>query len=1680
MNSIRISDFAASLCIFFIQQFLHAQPIQNGGPIPVSNVSVKEITRQPASVSQTPFDYFFHWSGIQSLTFREVGEASLFLEAFKTGQTMRAYNFGFTVPQGSEIEEIIVGLDGRSEGKGCVNEVLISLTGMDGKVIGLNQAGKSNSKNEWSMQGNRKWSYGGKLSKWGISADAAMVNSPQFGVAIQLSNNLSEESFNAIIRNLSIRIKYREPYRICPNEMASFVQLQHHSHASYHWKIPSGYRLVSPSLALNVIHIRNVNAKPGSHEICIDITGKNAQVQQFCTSFILDTCTPLSIGDFVWNDKNANGIQDANEMGIPGVGIQLFNEKGQLLKSTISDLDGKYSFQSIAPGKYFIKVELPEEFLFTSALEPHPNINSVITGAMGMGTSDLFTVEYTSRPDIDIGLTSRLSIEGSVWEDINANGLWEEGEPPIQGITVRLLTPEGLLTETVTNIQGGYVFDHLKSHTYAVEFVLPDGFYPTVFMADQPEVASLVQSNFRTKWYCPADGPFPVLNGGFFKKGVIGDFIWHDLNRNGIQDDGEPGLHGVDIYLIDETGSEVFDTQSDENGFYQFIADPGIWSIKVAIPDDFEATVTQAGQDSLIDSDGIENELFVMSAPVLILSGEMRFDIDFGFISKLSSLSGLAWYDENANGIIDGGEPGRLGIKVKLFNQDGSAIDSVLTDGSGSFQFQFLQPGTYQVQFDNPENDFFTLPDIGAAMNSVVNDQGISPQIHLMPGEESDGWNAGYVRPASISGLVWLDRNRNGLFDSEDSALPEVSVFLFTEDNILVDEVFSGNAVSPLNEGKYSFSRVFPGEYFIEFLPDQSFIPANRIEGQPGQVSSIVTVDPPFITEIFKVNPGENLDDINGGFMLPGGDISGTVWEDINGDGVKQIDEPLLQGIEINLKDIEGVLVEAMISDSSGIYYFQSIPAGFYTLEITIPDTLELTKFGDGVDNVFIRENGFGTSTIFELKEGEWLINKDAGFIGVREITGILWFDINQNGLLEAEESGLNEVEVLLHHLDGTVFAATTTLNDGISDGRYVFERIPFGTYYLSFGLGENYIITQALIGGDPAIHSKITDANGPFTTQEFKVPDEYPHIINGGVIRTANLSGLTWLDENQNGLKEENEPLLEDVLVGLFSENGDLLLETQTGINGAFQFDKVLPGRYFIQMDPGPGLAPTLPNVGNQKDIISVLTGDFSLFSSSLFEVSGEDVLYLNGGFVEDIPRISGRVWMDSNGNGILDEEEEGENGVTVILFTTNHTEVARTETSTLDGKSGRYEFRDIDEGFYYLSFLPDPSFIFTMPKVGNDDTIDSDVTEENGFNTTYTFEFPGNTTHINAGLLRLNSLSGMVWLDENEDGTRQMEENGLNGVLVLIKDATGLEIGRTNTMTIGHLEGAYRFSTVPNGIYYLEFRPGPGFEATIPLIGDDPLLNSDITNEKGPLTTSLFILDRDTMGINAGLILQSDMASGRDKSYDSQNAFITDTSPSEYFSLISAEHEIKPDTQAIILGKMSWQQPDNRSFLTVDFTSIYLELYDHEMQYLQGIQVDEYGKFIFNGLKPGNYHLKISPNHSFQWKEVSKKILLNQSLFELEWIISPLDDSLKPPFEISLTPNLVSEYTFVTFDHAKGPVFMQVLDTQGKVLKEIKVQYGVHDPLRLETGRYLPGTYFIRAINNNEVSVARMVKVY
>lgn len=75
-----------------------------------------------------------------------------------------------------------------------------------------------------------------------------------------------------------------------------------------------------------------------------------------------------SIGDLVWLDRNANGIQDAGEPGFSGVEVLLLDDGGRQLASTFTDINGKYSFAGLETGTsgkgYELWFRLPDNFQF--------------------------------------------------------------------------------------------------------------------------------------------------------------------------------------------------------------------------------------------------------------------------------------------------------------------------------------------------------------------------------------------------------------------------------------------------------------------------------------------------------------------------------------------------------------------------------------------------------------------------------------------------------------------------------------------------------------------------------------------------------------------------------------------------------------------------------------------------------------------------------------------------------------------------------------------------------------------------------------------------------------------------------------------------------------------------------------------------------------------------------------------------------------------------------------------------------------------------------------------------------------------------------------------------------------------------------------------------------------------
>ena len=100
-----------------------------------------------------------------------------------------------------------------------------------------------------------------------------------------------------------------------------------------------------------------------------------------------------------------------------------------------------------------------------------------------------------------------------------------------------------------------------------------------------------------------------LLNQGIFTEttcGSIGDFVWHDINMNGIQDANEPGIAGVEVFLVScDLTQSAGPVYTDANGYYLFspVCYTGYLQVKFTIPNGYLVTLRHMGTNDGIDSD---------------------------------------------------------------------------------------------------------------------------------------------------------------------------------------------------------------------------------------------------------------------------------------------------------------------------------------------------------------------------------------------------------------------------------------------------------------------------------------------------------------------------------------------------------------------------------------------------------------------------------------------------------------------------------------------------------------------------------------------------------------------------------------------------------------------------------------------------------------------------------------------------------------------------------------------------------------------------------------------------------------------------------------------------------------------------------------------------------------------
>lgn len=429
--------------------------------------------------------------------------------------------------------------------------------------------------------------------------------------------------------------------------------------------------------------------------------------------------------------------------------------------------------------------------------------------------------------------------------------------------------------------------------------------------------------------------------------------------------DGEEGqkLPGAAV-TVKQGETEIAKAETDENGEYLFKElTEGEYTVEVTDP---------AGREAIG-----ENPI-----TVAIADGETT-EVSFGFKLMPAAISGVVWNDADRDGEMDEGEEPMAGAVVML----GEIV--VTTGEDGTYKFESLTPNVYTVKVEVDE-DYICTTGNAAAELRVSEGEAIENNVGLA------------INIGAVSGVVWIDANRNGVKDEGEITLFDVEV-----------TISSGETVNTDENGAYSFAGLKPGTYSVS-VP----VPSEDYE---------LTTDN---TEV-EVFPGEETSsDI--GFALKRGSIVGFVWLDENGNGEMDEGEGL-EGVTVSRNGDMSAGLPETVTDENGAYSFVGLEPGEYAITITLPVNM-LTE----TESVTLTVAPGGEA------EADFMLTKATA---PGSIEGIVWNDDNGNGIQDEDEEIARLTTVTLTSVDGS---QRWTASTGWWGDQYLFEDMAPGEYILS------------------------------------------------------------------------------------------------------------------------------------------------------------------------------------------------------------------------------------------------------------------------------------------------------------------------------------------------------------------------------------------------------------------------------------------------------------------------------------------------------------------------------------------------------------------------------------------------------------------------------------------------------
>lgn len=637
------------------------------------------------------------------------------------------------------------------------------------------------------------------------------------------------------------------------------------------------------------------------------------------------------------------------------------------------------------------------------------------------------------------------------------------------------------------------------------------------------------------------------------------DWYWRDGPAN---ETSEPffrqnadGTYGTLLW-----GYENWDSKTEPNNsggvewcMHYYGSNRGVWNDYIDSNGAVTSFIVEWSKDGLVGNDHSVSDTDVIGTQIV---AEQEQKVNNG------EVSGTVWAENDYNGLFATDEAKLQDITVQLISDNGTIVATAQTNKLGQYDFTGLAPGNYYVKFTSQSFvGYNAVPDGGNSIvqqaSKGINDSYAQTPVFALTYNDVLEKSFGVYVPSTVSGFAWDDANQNGIYDNREAKIANVTITLTDANGNSLTDVYGNPIAAVLTDanGNYSFTNVRPRKEMKLTLTSSntvdisnarvSPIPAsgdvkltNKAEksigmlefnGAPtsatteksGSMLTSATIGEIYINSM----SGTGITPVNAEYknfaLSANNSIRGYVWveSDYNGilDGWHEtqadidIEEPVLNGVKVTLKNAAGATVATTYTDFAGYYEFLALKPGTYKVEYEETDrtaadkkvlpeeydyfgfTVSPTATTDkktqmGNDSTAVIQNNKvakAVSKTYQIPDTRVvnLSNEKDFYVSTAncalyipsKVYGYIWQDDNYNGIREANETQNVETHIYLRRTTKSKFADADEQGTNISghllyksynvfgeligngdlntatDGYYEYNCLEPGIYYVVF-----------------------------------------------------------------------------------------------------------------------------------------------------------------------------------------------------------------------------------------------------------------------------------------------------------------------------------------------------------------------------------------------------------------------------------------------------------------------------------------------------------------------------------------------------------------------------------------------------------------------------------------------------